>query len=183
MKAYIRHDRRDVLDKMTDLPMSLSLKLSTPISVDFYTSYTQASIMGKKCSSLTVPKGYTVPIYATAPSINEKYTKHAVMGQYLQGSVSFAKDEFGKKADTYALKYVLNESAKKDKNKSSSKKDVPSFAETMAEQKINWIGKMSSEEGLKMFEELKKDEAANQAQLRLARISGIQYFTLSLLNL
>ena len=158
--------------------MSLSSKLSTPISVDFYTSYTQASIMGKKCSSLTVPQGYTVPIYVTTPSINDKYTKHAVMGQYLQGSVSFAKDEFGKKADTYALKYVLNESAKKDKNKSSSKKDTPSFAESMAEQKINWIGKMdpNSDEGIKMFEDLKKDEAANQAQLRLARISGMYSF-------
>ena len=46
----------------------------------------------------------------------------------------------------------------------------------MAEQKINWIGKMdpSSDEALKMFEELKKDEVANQAQLRLARISGKQ---------
>ena len=110
----------------------------------------------------------------TTPNINEKYTKHAGMGQYLQGSVSFVKDEFGKKADTYSIKYVLNENAKKDKNKSSSKKDTPSFAESMAEQKINWIGKMdpNSDEGTKMFEELKKDEAANQAQLRLARISG-----------
>ena len=44
----------------------------------------------------------------------------------------------------------------------------------MAEQKINWIGKLepNTEEALTMFEALKKDEIANQAQLRLARISG-----------
>ena len=48
----------------------------------------------------------------------------------------------------------------------------------MAEQKINWIGKLepNSEEALTMFEALKKDEIANQAQLRLARISGRYFF-------
>ena len=98
---------------MTDLPMTLTSKLSSPISLDFYTSYTQASILGKKCTSFTIQKGYTTPIYVTTPNINEKYTKHAVIGQYLQGSVSFAKDDFSKKADTYTIKFVLNESAKK----------------------------------------------------------------------
>ena len=48
----------------------------------------------------------------------------------------------------------------------------------MAEQKINWIGKMdpNSDEAIKMFEALKKDEVANQAQLRLARITGREFF-------
>ena len=50
----------------------------------------------------------------------------------------------------------------------------------MAEQKINWIGKMdpNSDEAIKMFEALKKDEVANQAQLRLARITGGERFFL-----
>ena len=44
----------------------------------------------------------------------------------------------------------------------------------MTEQKINWVGKLdpNSDEALKLFETLKKDETANQAQLRLARIQG-----------
>ena len=68
----------------------------------------------------------------------------------------------------------MNETAKKDKNKNSGKKADANFNESMAEQKINWIGKLepNSEEALTMFEALKKDEIANQAQLRLARISG-----------
>ena len=74
------------------------------------------------------------------------------------------------------FRYVLNETAKKDKNKNSnsSKKKEENFNEAMAEQKINWIGKLepNSDEALKLFEALKKDEIANQAQLRLARISG-----------
>ena len=41
--------------------------------------------MGKKCSSLTIQQGFTTPIYMTSPNVNEKYTKHAGIGQYLQG--------------------------------------------------------------------------------------------------
>ena len=74
----------------------------------------------------------------------------------------------------------MNETAKKDKNKNSGKKADANFNESMAEQKINWIGKLepNSEEALTMFEALKKDEIANQAQLRLARISGRYIFFL-----
>ena len=73
----------------------------------------------------------------------------------------------------------MNETAKKDKNKNSGKKADANFNESMAEQKINWIGKLepNSEEALTMFEALKKDEIANQAQLRLARISGKAKFS------
>ena len=70
----------------------------------------------------------------------------------------------------------MNEAAKKDKNKNSGsgKKNDTNFNEAMTEQKINWVGKLdpNSDEAVKLFETLKKDEAANQAQLRLARIQG-----------
>jgi len=174
LKAYIRHDKKDILDKMVDLPMAIASKLSSPLSIDIYASQAQALISGKKCSVLNINKGASVPIFLTSPSVNEKYTKHAGVGQYLQGTITFAKDEAGKKSDVYPIRYVLNETAKKDKNKNSGKKADANFNESMAEQKINWIGKLepNSEEALTMFEALKKDEIANQAQLRLARISA-----------
>ena len=75
---------------------------------------------------------------------------------------------------------MVNEAAKKDKNKNSSsgKKNDANFNESMTEQKINWVGKLdpNSDEALKLFETLKKDETANQAQLRLARIQGENSF-------
>jgi len=174
LKAYIRHDKKDILDKMVDLPMAIASKLSSPLSIDIYASQAQALISGKKCSILNINKGASVPIFLTSPSVNEKYTKHAGVGQYLQGTITYAKDEVGKKSDVYPIRYVLNETAKKDKNKNSGKKPDANFNESMAEQKINWIGKLepNSEEALTMFEALKKDEIANQAQLRLARISA-----------
>jgi len=111
----------------------------------------------------------------TSPNVNDKYTKHAGLGQYLQGSITYAKDEAGKKSDVYTIRYVLNEAAKKDKNKnSSSGKKNDNFNEAMTEQKINWVGKLdpNSEEAIKLFDTLKTDETANQAQLRLAKIQA-----------
>ena len=94
----------------------------------------------------------------------------------ISGTMTVTNEELGKKSDHYIVKYVLNEVVKKDKNKNNGKKaetPPPNFAESMAEQKINWISKMDpgSDEAIKLFEALKKDESANQAQLRLARIS------------
>ena len=95
-----------MLDKMVDLPMTIASKLSSPLTVDIYGSQNQAMISGKKCSNLNINKGASVPIFLTAPSVNEKYTKHAGVGQYLQGSITFAKDEAGKKSDVYTIRYV-----------------------------------------------------------------------------
>ena len=54
------------------------------------------------------------------------------------------------------------------------RKKNDNFNEAMTEQKINWVGKLypNSEEGIKLFDTLKTDETANQAQLRLAKIQA-----------
>jgi hypothetical protein len=161
---------------MVDLPMAIASKLSSPLTIDIYGSQAQALINGKKCSVLNINKGASMPIFLTSPNVNDKYTKHAGLGQYLQGIITYAKDEAGKKSDVYTIRYVVNEAAKKDKNKNSGsgKKNDTNFNEAMTEQKINWVGKLdpNSDEAIKLFETLKKDETANQAQLRLARIQA-----------
>ena len=89
---------------MVDLPMAIASKLSSPLTIDIYASQAQALISGKKCSGLNINKGASVPIFLTSPSVNEKYTKHAGVGQYLQGTITFAKDEAGKKSDVYPIR-------------------------------------------------------------------------------
>ena len=74
---------------MTDLPMAIASKLSSPLAIDIYGSQAQAMISGKKCSILNINKGASMPIFLTAPNVNEKYTKHAGVGQYLQGITLF----------------------------------------------------------------------------------------------
>jgi tripeptidyl-peptidase-2 len=177
LKAYVRHDKKDVLDKLQDMPMTLMTKLSSPISLDIYNSHPQASLSGKKCSSMSLNKGWICPLYLTAPNVNDKYTKHAGMGQYLQGSLTLAKDEQGKKVNVHTVKYILNESAKKatnDKANKGQKAKEQSLNESLNEAKINWIGKMdpNTDEALKLYESLRKDDSAHQGQLRLARMSA-----------
>ena len=79
--------------------MTISFKLSSPISLDCYNSFTQASIFGKKSSTISVPKGSTVPIYLASANVSDKYTKHAALGQFLSGTITFTKDELGKKKE------------------------------------------------------------------------------------
>ena len=95
----------------------------------------------------------------------------------MSGTITFAKDELGKKADVYPLKFVINEAPKKDKNKNgnnSKKSDTNGFKESMAEAKCAWVAKMdpNSEEAIALYESLLEEGAVNQAAVRLARISG-----------
>ena len=63
-------------------------------------------------TSVTIHPGSVIPIYVTPPA-TEKYCKGATLGQYLQGSATFAKDECGKKVDVYNFKYILPDAGKK----------------------------------------------------------------------
>ena len=78
---------------MTDLPMAIASKLSSPLTIDIYGSQAQAMISGKKCSILNINKGASMPIFLTAPNVNDKYTKHAGVGQYLQGDREFLSNQ------------------------------------------------------------------------------------------
>lgn len=53
----------------------------------------------------------------------DRILKAAAMAQYLTGTVTFAKDELGKKACSYQVRYILPETTK---NSSSSKTSVQS---------------------------------------------------------
>ena len=177
---------------MQDTPLTLLVKLGSPVNVDIYSSYSVASVGGKKCQTLTIPAGTTAPIYLTPPGSNDKHAKGAMLGQYLLGTMTLAKDEAGKKADSYTLKYFLTDMAKKEKNgqksggssgggssnsnkKSGDDSSKANFAETLADFKIGQLAKMdpTTDEAKAVFNELKKDKAANQLTLRLARASSL----------
>lgn len=73
--------------------------------------------------------------------------KTASPGSYLLGTITFAKDEFGKKANTYSFKYIVADSPKKT-NKSSSEKEKnkeknkeEDFQEALRDLKISWLSK------------------------------------------
>lgn len=70
LKMHVRHEKRDLLEKLTDMPIFLSQKLSTPINLDIYANHLQAMIGGKKMVSASIPPGHLFPVYI-APLSNE----------------------------------------------------------------------------------------------------------------
>lgn len=70
LKMHIRHEKKDLLDRLTDMPILLSQKLSTPINLDIYATQSHAIIGGKKIIAASIPPGLIFPLYI-APMSNE----------------------------------------------------------------------------------------------------------------
>lgn len=83
LKAYVRHDHKEILDKLVDLPMTLTSKLASAVNVDVFGSLSQACTGAKKLTGMNVPKGSSVPVFLIAPVVNDKHLKHATVGHYL----------------------------------------------------------------------------------------------------
>lgn len=70
LKMHIRHDKKDLLDRLTEMPILLSQKLSSPINLEVYANHSQAVIGGKKMVAASIPPGHILPLYI-APVSNE----------------------------------------------------------------------------------------------------------------
>nr|CAD7457742.1 unnamed protein product [Timema tahoe] len=71
LKMHVRHERKELLDKLLDKQLLLSQKLAVPISLDIYASLSRATTGGKKMSVATISQGQILPVYI-APLNNEK---------------------------------------------------------------------------------------------------------------
>lgn len=75
-------------------------------------------------------------------------SKDLYPGHYLSGTISYTKDEKGKKADVYPFKYVLPEPSKKNltsddsKNIDKEKTKYNEYKRCLRDLKINWLGKV-----------------------------------------
>jgi tripeptidyl-peptidase-2 len=141
--------------------MLIHHKLSSSVSLDIFGNQANALIGGKKFTTLNLPQGHLSPVYI-APLADDKIPKNISCGQYLSGTISYVKDEQGKKVDTYSFKYTITDSPKKQKNNGNSGKDKEKdknkeeeFAEAVRDLKISWITKLDN--GCSLYEELKRD--------------------------
>lgn len=69
VRLQVRHEKKELLEKVTETVMVATFKLVTPIPLDTYASYKSAITGAKKCSTL---QNCVRPIYI-APLVNEKY--------------------------------------------------------------------------------------------------------------
>jgi len=178
-RVHVRHERREALEKIQDMSLLVSSKLPSAVSPDIYSSFTQASVCGKKCNTLNVSPGRSTPVYI-APLSSDKHSKGASLGQYLSGTATFAKDEMGKKADVYTFKYMLPEAPKKkDKSKERESKksktdELKAFNEAVRETKVTWLAKLPAQtkEAKDLYLELCSD-GGNVSAVHAARLTAL----------
>lgn len=62
--AQVRHEDRSLLEKVTqDLPLQVTVKLSSALNLDVYAAADQGLIQGKKSSAAVIPAGHIKPFY------------------------------------------------------------------------------------------------------------------------
>jgi hypothetical protein len=59
----VRHDKKELLDKVKDMPLLLRHKLTAALTLDAYDSHAQALINGKKFMSRMMLPGQRLAVY------------------------------------------------------------------------------------------------------------------------
>lgn len=123
IRLQIRHEKRDLLEKISEANMIALFKLPNSINLDVYDQYNQCVITGRKFNYCTVKQDCPKVLYV-APLAQEKLSKANLPpnAAWLSGSITLAKDEVGRKADVQEFTYILNppDTGKKNGNGSSS---------------------------------------------------------------
>lgn len=73
IKMHVRHERRELLEKIVDLPIQLVQKLQNSLSLDVYNSHHQATIFGKKSSNFIITPSSDWITLNIGSLPNEKY--------------------------------------------------------------------------------------------------------------
>ncbi|VEN44644.1 unnamed protein product [Callosobruchus maculatus] len=158
IRLQVRHDKKEYLEKVNEAPLLLNQKLNTTITLDTYLSYSQALIGGKKTGVTCNSNPYaSIPFYIAPLSSDKFQVKSNNSAHYLTGTVSYAKDEFGKKADIYPIKYILMDgiSTKKSSNGNTSEKSKQEeYNDALRDLKTQWLSKMEASVASSMYEEL-----------------------------
>ncbi|XP_047985175.1 tripeptidyl-peptidase 2 [Leguminivora glycinivorella] len=157
LRLNVRHENRALLDKLQEMPVAIQQRLPQPITLDAYCTRAQALTSGKKFSSASVPSGAILPVYF-APVPSDKISRsNLTIGHTLTGTVTFAKDELGRKVDSYDLQYVVCEPPKRTTNNNREKeKTKPSddYMDASKEFMTNWLTKLEGDKLEQVYEEV-----------------------------
>lgn len=144
IKLQIRHERRELLEKASEAVLVATFKLPNTLGLEFFKSYNNAVTGSKKISSIPMQSGLVKPLYV-APMLNEKITKNAVaQSAWLEGVISFPKEEFGRKVDTHVFQYILTEGsvAKKTNGNKETKSKLDEYKEGLRDFQNSMISKL-----------------------------------------
>ncbi|CAG9800674.1 unnamed protein product [Chironomus riparius] len=158
IKLQVRHEKKELLEKANEVVMQVYFKLPSSLNLDIYKSFNNAVLAGnKKVSSFLMSSGSTKAVYVT-PLLNEKITKN-IIGQssWFEGTITFVKDEMGRKVDTHAFSYIITEGPMVKKNGSSPKETktkMEEFKEGLRNFKCDFISKLDPEDAESLYKEV-----------------------------
>lgn len=111
IRMQVRHEKKDLLEKLNDTALLIQHKLSSNLVLDVYDHYNQAVIGGKKSSTIHLNGSVKPRCYYVAALPNEKIIKANLPAgcTFLQGTIQLAKDELGKAPSSRKFKYVIGE--------------------------------------------------------------------------
>lgn len=71
VRVQVRHEKKELLEKVNEATITASFKLSAPLSLDIFTTYRAALLGEKKVTACSIPPLHSVPFYISQLT-NEK---------------------------------------------------------------------------------------------------------------
>lgn len=110
IRLQVRHEKRDLLEKITDINMVALFKMSTVVTMDIHEHYTYTLVGGgpKLMPQQMHPSQPKVYFIATLPT--EKLSKLNLPANtgWLTGLISYSREEFTKRIEQRRFTYVLS---------------------------------------------------------------------------
>lgn len=178
IRLQVRHEKKDLLEKVNEAVLLASFKLASAINLDVYKTFNNAIVANnKKITSFPMAGGITKPIYI-APLPVEKITKNAVaQSSWLEGQIILAKDELGRKVDTNTFQYIITEGPVVKKSNGGAAKENKSkmeeYKEGLRDYQCQMIAKLEGEDAENLYREVLAANP-NFAGAHLALIQSIE---------
>ncbi|KAH8285044.1 hypothetical protein KR054_004277 [Drosophila jambulina] len=125
IRLQVRHEKRDLLEKISEANMVASYKLANMLTLDFHENYNQCIVGGRKFVSAPM-RGGTRVLYI-APIAQERLTKANLPAgcSCLSGNLIFPQDEAGRRVALHPFHYILNPAEKKTHTNGASNGSPP----------------------------------------------------------
>ncbi|CAH0562147.1 unnamed protein product [Brassicogethes aeneus] len=161
IKLQVRHDKKDLLEKLNEQPILIQQKLSSNLNLDIYNTHSHALTGGKKAGVTHVNNPNAQTQFYIAPLASDKFpAKSNNTAHFFTGVLTCAKDENGKRVDTYPFKYVYVDTTPSKKNNSSNsngdKTKFDEYKEAIRDLKVQWLSKLDNANSESLYEELSK---------------------------
>ncbi|XP_004536799.1 tripeptidyl-peptidase 2 isoform X2 [Ceratitis capitata] len=121
IKLQVRHEKRDLLEKLSETNMIALFKLANTISMEFYDHY-NSCLTGKRKFTTCVVKSTPAKVLYVPPLPQEKLTKANLPANcsWLNGTIALSKDDAVRRVDSYDFTYFLITAEKKNGNGGSA---------------------------------------------------------------